>query len=104
MQNKIEKTPEQRIKRLEVAVIALSVAFFASLLISFLAYMQILTFSSKIPDYKEIKEDIKTLKGAYDVAKDKAPVVKEAVVNSYEYTKEKAGDLVDYFKGDKDGK
>lgn len=71
---------------------------------SILAYLQILALSSKIPDYKEIKEDIKVIKQTYEVAKEKAPVVKKAVVDSYEYTKDKAGDLVDYFKGDSDGK
>lgn len=98
------KTPEQRIKRLEIAVIALSVAFIVSIFVSILAYLQILALSSKIPDYKEIKEDIKVIKQTYEVAKEKAPVVKKAVVDSYEYTKDKAGDLVDYFKGDSDGK
>ena len=43
-------------------------------------------------------------KGAYEVTKERAPVVKKAVVDSYEYTKDKAGDLVNYFKGEKNGK
>lgn len=98
------KTPEQRIKRLEIAVIALSVAFIVSIFVSILAYLQILALSSKIPDYKEIKEDIKVIKQTYEVAKEKAPAVKKVVVDSYEYTKDKADDLVNYFKIDSDGK
>lgn len=92
---------EKRIKRLEIGVIALAVAFVFSICMSIFAYMQIATLSSKLPSYHELKEDVKIIKGAYEVAKEKTPVVKKAVVDSYEYTKDKAGDLVDYFKGDK---
>lgn len=92
---------EKRIKRLEIGVIALAVAFIFSIGLSIFAYMQIAALSSKLPSYHELKEDIKVIKGAYEVTKEKAPVVKKAVVDSYEYTKDKAGDLVNYFKGDK---
>ncbi len=95
------KNQETRIKRLEIAVVALLVAFVVSICVSIFAYMQIATLSSKLPSYHELKEDVKVLKGAYEVTKEKAPVVKKAVVDSYEYTKDKAGDLVDYFKGEK---
>lgn len=92
---------EKRIKRLEIAVVALAFAFVVSIFISIFAYMQIAALSSKLPSYHELKEDVKIIKSAYEVTKDKAPVVKKAVVDSYEYTKDKAGDLVDYFKGEK---
>lgn len=98
------KNQEARIKRLEIAVIALSVAFVVSICVSIFAYMQIAALSSKLPSYHELKEDVKILKGAYEVTKEKAPVVKKAIVDSYEYTKDKAEGLVDYFKGDKEKK
>ena len=93
------KNQETRIKRLEIAVIALAVAFIVSICVSIFAYMQIATLSSKLPSYHELKEDVKILKGAYDVTKEKVPVVKKAVVDSYEYTKDKASDLMIYIKG-----
>lgn len=95
------KNQETRIKRLEIAVIALAVAFVVSICVSIYGFMQIAALSNKLPSYHELKEDVKILKGAYDVTKKKAPIVKKAVVDSYEYTKDKAGDLVDYFKGEK---
>lgn len=98
------KNQETRIKRLEIAVIALSVSFVISICVSIFAYMQIATLSSKLPSYHELKEDVKILKGAYEVTKKKVPVVKEAIVDGYEYTKNKTGDLIDYFKGDKEKK
>ena len=98
------KTPENRIKRLEISVITLSIMLVFSLSISIYGTLQIMALSSKIPSYKEIKEDIKLVKNAYEFSKSKAPIVKNAVVDSYEYTKEKANGVIDYFKKDKNDK
>lgn len=94
------KNQETRIKRLEMGVIALSVAFVVSICVSIYGFLQIAALSSKLPSYHELKEDVKILKGAYDVTKEKAPVVKKAIVDSYEYTKDKASDLMIYIKGE----
>ena len=95
---------EKKIKRLEIAVVVLSILFVFSIFVSIYAVSQITMLANKIPDYKEVKEDIKFLKGAYDVTSEKADSlhVKEKVVKGYDYTVEKAGDLIDYLKEKKE--
>jgi hypothetical protein len=90
------KNLEVRVRRLEIAVIALALAFVLSICVSAYGFLQITALSNKIPDYKELKSDIKMIK---KLSKDLAPVVKNKVVDGYKYTKDKASDIVDYFKG-----
>jgi hypothetical protein len=95
---------EKRVKRLEITVVALIIMLFISISISIYGVLQVAALTSKIPSYKEIKEDVKILKDVYVVTKEKAPVVKDAIVDSYEYTKGKTNDVINYFKADKDEK
>jgi predicted PurR-regulated permease PerM len=76
------KNQESKIKRLEIAVISLSILFVLSIFVSMYGFYQIKSLSDKIPSYKEIKEDIKFIKNNY-------PRTKEKIVAGYEYTKEK---------------
>lgn len=95
---------EKKIKRLEIAVVILSILFVFSIFVSIYAVSQITMLSNKIPSYSEVKEDIKFLKGAYEVTANKADSLhlKEKVVKGYDYTVDKASDLVDYLKEQKE--
>lgn len=90
---------EKRIKRLEIAVITLLILFFVSIFFSIYSASQIRTVASKIPDYKEIKEDIKTLNQIYKISEVKIPkaydYTKNKVNQGYEYSKNKLTELVD---------
>lgn len=94
---------EKKIRRLEIAVIALAFMFVISLCVSIYAATQITILSSKIPNYKEIKEDIKLLNDVYHVTAVKADSlhVKEKVIKGYDYTVDKAGELVEFLKEQK---
>jgi predicted PurR-regulated permease PerM len=93
---------EKRIKRLEIAVIILSILFIISVTVSIYSAIQIRTVASKVPSYKEIKEDIKALNNLYKISEVKVPkaynYTKEKAVEGYDYTKEKASELMNYFK------
>lgn len=91
---------EKRLKRLEIAVVVLSILFVLSIFVSIYAVSQITMLSNKIPSYTEIKNDIKYIKAAYVVseAKVKEMHVQETVSKAYNYTSEKTGALVDYLK------
>ena len=95
---------EKRIKRLEMAVITLAIMFGISLFISFVAVCQIKMLSDKVPDYKEIKEDLKFVKSAYIYSATKVDSmhVKEKAVKAYDYTVDKASDFVNYLKEQKE--
>jgi hypothetical protein len=60
--------------------------------------------SNKIPSYTEVKEDIKFLKGAYLVTEKKVDSlhITDKVVKGYDYTVDKASDLVGYLKEQKE--
>ena len=93
---------EKRIKRLERAVITLSVLFVISVFASIYSAIQIRSVADKIPSYQEIKEDIKTLNKIYKVSEVQVPkaynYTKEKAVQSYTYTKEKTNELIKYVK------
>ena len=95
---------EKRIKRLEIAVVVLSILFVFSIFISIYAVSQIKLVADKIPDYKEIKEDLKTLKSVYKYSSDRVDSmhVKEKAVKAYDYTVDKAGEFVNYLKEQKE--
>jgi hypothetical protein len=95
---------EKRIKRLEIAVITLSIMFVISIFVSIYAVTQIRLVAAKIPDYKEIKEDLKTLKSVYVYGSTKVDSmhVKEKIVKGYDYTVEKTGEFIDFLKKQKD--
>jgi len=95
---------EKKIKRLEIAVITLSIMFVISIFVSIYAITQIKLVAAKIPDYKEIKEDLKVLKSVYVYGSTKVDSmhVKEKVVKGYDYTVEKAGEFVDFLKEQKE--
>lgn len=90
---------EKRVKRLEIAVIVLLIMFFVSVFVSIYSAFQIKAVASKIPDYKEIKEDIKTLNQIYKISEVKIPkaydYTKIKVSQGYEYSKNKLTELVD---------
>lgn len=94
---------EKRLKRLEIAVVILSILFVLSIFVSIYAVGQITMLANKIPSYTEVKEDIKYIKAAYIVseAKVKEMHVQETVSKAYNYTSEKTGALVDYLKKQK---
>lgn len=94
---------EKKIRRLEIAVVVLSILFVFSIFVSIYAVSQITMLSNKIPSYTEVKEDIKFLKGAYLVTEKKVDSlhIKDKVVKGYDYTVDKASDLVDYLKEQK---
>jgi hypothetical protein len=116
----MSENQEQRIKRLENAVRALTVFLILSIGFSVFAYYQITSITSKIPSYQELKEDVKSISELYDKSVEAVPVVKEKVEytkdkvvdgynytkekvsDGYDYTKEKANDVIDYFSGDED--
>lgn len=100
---------EKRIKRLENAVTGLTIAFILSFGFSVYAYYQITSLTNKIPSYQELKKDVKSISKLYDKSMKAVPVVKEKVdyttdkiVDGYNYTREKANDVIDYFSGDDD--
>ena len=95
---------EKRIKRLEIAVITLSIMFVVSIFVSIYAVSQIKLVAAKIPDYKEIKEDLKTLKSVYVYGATKVDSmhVKEKAIKAYDYTVDKASDFVNYLKEQKE--
>lgn len=104
---------ERRIKRLENAVRGLTIAFILSIGFSVYAFYQITAITSSIPSYHELKEDIKSIKNAVPLVKEKVDYTtekvadgysytKEKVSEGYNYTKEKANDVIDYFSGDDD--
>ena len=95
---------EKRLKRLEIAVVVLSILFVFSIFVSIYAVSQITMLSNKIPSYTEVKEDIKFLKGAYLVTEKKVDSlhIKDKVVKGYDYTVDKASDLVHYLKEQKE--
>lgn len=93
---------EKRIKRLERAVITLSILFIISVTVSIYSAIQIRTVASKVPSYKEIKEDIVALNKLYKISEVQVPkaynYTKEKAVKGYDYTKEKASELLNYIK------
>lgn len=93
---------EKRIKRLERAVIVLSILFIVSVSVSIYSAIQIRTVASKVPSYKEIKEDIQALNKLYKISEVQVPkaynYTKEKTIEGYNYTKEKASELMDYIK------
>lgn len=95
---------EKRIKRLEIAVIILTILFVLSIFISIYTVSQITMLSNKIPSYKEIKEDIKFIKSAYVVSESKVKEmhIQEKLTKGYNYTTEKTSQLVGYIKEQKD--
>jgi predicted PurR-regulated permease PerM len=104
---------ERRIKRLENAVRGLTIVLILSIGFSIYAFYQITAITSSIPSYRELKEDIKSIKNAAPVIKEKVDYTtekvadgynytKEKVSEGYDYTKEKANDVIDYFSGDDD--
>jgi hypothetical protein len=82
---------ERRIKRLERAVIILSVLFVLSIFTSIYSAMQIRAVASKIPSYSEIKKDIQTLNTIYKISEVKVP-------KAYNYTKVKVSEAYSYSK------
>lgn len=106
---------EKRIKRLENAVRGLTIAFILSIAFSVYAFYQITAITSSIPSYHELKEDIKSIKNAVPVIKEKVDYTTEKVADGYnytrekvsegyDYTKEKANNVIDYFSGDEQTK
>jgi predicted PurR-regulated permease PerM len=93
---------EKRIKRLEVTVVILAALLLISVFATVYSAIQIKTVVSSIPNYKEIKEDIKTLNAIYKVSEVKIPkaynYTKEKAVNGYDYASDKASDLLNYIK------
>jgi hypothetical protein len=93
---------EKRIKRLEIAVVILSVLLLITSTAAVYSAIQIRTVASSIPSYKEIKEDIKTLNALYKVSEEKLPkaynYTKDKTVKAYDYTKEKTNELIQYLK------
>ena len=108
MQHWEKTTLIKKVNRLQIAVVILSCLFVVSVSVSIWSAMQIRIVSNSLPNYHEIKEDIKTLNNIYQVTSKKAPAVynytKEKAETSYTYTKGKVNDLVDYFKKDKEKK
>lgn len=82
---------EKRIKRLEVTVVILAALLLISVFATVYSAIQIKTVVSSIPNYKEIKEDIKTLNAIYKVSEVKIP-------KAYNYASDKANDLLNYIK------
>lgn len=110
MENPLTNTPiERKVKRLQIAVVALGILFVLSICVSIYSAMQIRMVANNLPSYKEIKEDIKTLNSiycvskvevpkAYNYTKEKANVAKEKINVAYEYSKEKTNSIISYFK------
>lgn len=95
---------EKRVKRLELAVIVLSGLFIISISATLFAVAQINILSDKIPNYHEVKEDIKSAKIFYDstsVKMDSAHV-KERVINAYDKTVDNGAKLFNHLKELKD--
>lgn len=91
-----------RIRRLEIAVVILSIMFLGTLGMSVYCAVQMEALVAKVPSYHEIKEDIKTLNKMYKVSEVQVPkaykYTKEKVSVGYDYTKEKTSELVNYIK------
>lgn len=77
-----------RIRRLEIAVVILSIMFLGTLGMSVYCAVQMEALVAKVPSYHEIKEDIKTLNKMYKVSEVQVP-------KAYNYTKEKIGNGYD---------
>ena len=95
---------EKRIKRLEIAVIVLTIVFVLSIFVSIYTVSQITMLSNKTPSYKEVKEDIKFIKTAYVISESKVREmhIQENLTKGYNYTTEKTSQLVDYIKEQKE--
>lgn len=104
LDTEIEKLIDRKTRPLKIAVVVLSILFVFSIFVSIYAVSQITMLSNKIPSYTEVKEDIKFLKGAYLVTEKKVDSlhITDKVVKGYDYTVDKAGDLVNYLKEQKD--
>jgi type IV secretory pathway TrbF-like protein len=91
---------EKKIRRLEIAVIVLSVLFVVSIFVSVYSVSQITMLANKIPDYKEVKADIKLLNDIYQVSSVKADSlhVKDNVIKGYDYTVDKASEFIGFLK------
>lgn len=112
---KLQKLQKQ-VKRLQIFVGILFFLFLTSVGFTIYGTMQIRTVASvvdKIPSYKEVREDIKTLKGLINISEKKVPEAynftkkkaiqglqysKEKAEQGYQYSKEKTGELIQYFK------
>jgi predicted PurR-regulated permease PerM len=93
---------EKRIKRLERAVIVLSVLFVMSVFASIYSAIQIRSVANKIPSYQEIKSDIQTLNKMYKISAVQVPkaydYASEKVLEGSVYAKAKTNEIISYFK------
>lgn len=87
---------ESQIKSLKRKVNVLVVLFALSMGTSIWAGLQVRHMADKLPDYHELKEDVKTLQTTYDNTKDKAHDVYDNAVdgveNAYDNTKNKVNE------------
>lgn len=89
---------KKRIKRLEVTVVIMVILLCLTSFSAIFCAFQVHSVASKIPDYHELKSDVKKLNELYKVSEQKLPEIKKGVTKAYDYTKEKTGELIDYVK------
>lgn len=97
---------EKRIKRLETAVVVLSVLFVLSLGLAGVAATELSAINKKIPDYNELKQDVQSLKTVYNVieAKTDSLNIKETLTTAYDSTFSKSGQVINYLKKQRENK
>lgn len=94
---------DNKIKRLQIAILILSAMFVISVSVSIYAAAQIRLIAEKLPNYNELKNDIKTLKTAYETytSQPDSLKLKTKLIKQYDYSVDKAGELIDYLKEQK---
>jgi len=89
---------EKKIKRLEIAVVCLSILFVVSIFFTMYAITQIKLIADKIPNYTEIKQDVKYLKDAYDSTTKDSVSIKEKITKTYDSALNKSGEVINFLK------
>ena len=93
---------EKKIKRLELAVVCLSILFLVSIFFTMYAITQIKLIANKIPNYTEIKQDVKYLKDAYNTTTKDSVSIKEKITKTYDSALNKGGEVINYLKKQRD--
>ena len=93
---------EKKIKRLELAVVCLSILFVVSIFFTMYAITQIRLIADKIPNYTEIKQDVKYLKDAYVSSSTDSVSIKEKITKTYDNALNKSGEVINYLKKQRD--
>ena len=89
---------ETKVKRLQIVVFILSIMFVISVSVSIYAASQIRLIADKLPNYNELKSDVKTLKAAYEVYSNQPDSLKlkTKLVKQYDYSIDKVSEFAGY--------